>query len=117
MLWRVLWNERYAELALRILVLGAGVIGVSSAYWLMRAGHEVTVLERRDAAGMETSWGNGGMIHVSSVEPWSAPGVPLKVLRWIGDEEAPMLLRMGAIPHMWRWGLAFLRNCTSKAHR
>lgn len=66
---------------------------------------------------METSWGNGGIIHVSSVEPWSAPGVPLKVLRWIGDEEAPMLLRMGAIPHMWRWGLAFLRNCTSEAHR
>lgn len=102
---------------MRILVLGAGVIGVASAYWLAQAGHEVTVLEKRAAAGMETSWGNGGILHVSSVEPWAAPGVPLKVLRWIGDENAPILLRMGALPHMWRWGAAFLRNCTATAHR
>jgi len=93
---------------MRITILGAGVIGVTSAYWLQRAGHQVTVLERREGAGLDTSWGNGAIVHVSSVEPWAAPGVPLKVLKWIGHEDAPMLLRLSAIPHMWRWGLGFL---------
>jgi D-amino-acid dehydrogenase len=100
----------------RIVVLGAGAIGVSSAYWLMQAGHDVTVIERREAAALETSWGNGGIVHVSSVEPWSAPGVPLKVLKWLGDERAPIVLRLKALPHMWRWGLEFLRNCSAERH-
>ena len=73
---------------MRITVLGAGVIGVASAYWLQRAGHQVTVVERREGAGLETSWGNGAIIHVSSVQPWAAPGVPLKVLKWLGQEDA-----------------------------
>ena len=77
-----------------------------------KAGHDVTVVERQDAAALETSWGNGGVIHASEVEPWSQPGMPLKILKWLGQENAPLLLRYGAIPHMWRWGLAFARNCT-----
>jgi D-amino-acid dehydrogenase len=101
---------------MRITVLGAGIIGVASAYWLQRAGHQVTVLERRDGAGLETSWGNGAIIHVSSVQPWAAPGVPLKVLRWLGQEDAPMLLRASALPRMWRWGLGFLAASRAAAH-
>ncbi len=102
---------------MRILVLGAGVIGVASAYWLHRAGHEVEVIERREGAGLETSWGNGAIIHVSSVQPWAAPGVPLKVLKWLGREDAPMLLRPSAVPKMWRWGLAFLRAARPAQYR
>ncbi|WP_027133746.1 D-amino acid dehydrogenase [Geminicoccus roseus] len=102
---------------MRIVVLGGGVVGVASAYWLMRDGHQVELVERREAAGLETSWGNGAVIHVSSVEPWSAPGVPLQVLRWIGQDDAPFLLRLGALPQMWRWGLEFLRNCAETRHR
>lgn len=102
---------------MRITVLGAGVIGVASAYWLTKAGHQVTVLERREGAGLETSWGNGAIIHVSSVQPWAAPGVPLKVLKWLGQEDAPMLLRLSALPRMWRWGLGFLAASASARHQ
>ena len=95
-----------------VVVLGAGAVGTATAWYLSKAGHEVTVVERQDAAALETSWGNGGVIHASEVEPWSQPGMPLKILKWLGKENAPLLLRYGAIPHMWRWGLAFARNCT-----
>jgi D-amino-acid dehydrogenase len=95
-----------------VIVLGAGAVGVATAWYLRKAGHEVTVVERQDGAALETSWGNGGVIHASEVEPWSQPGMPLKILKWLGQENAPLLLRYGAIPHMWRWGLAFARNCT-----
>ena len=102
---------------MRVAVLGGGVIGVAAAYWLLADGHEVEVVERREGAGLETSWGNGAVIHVSSVQPWSAPGVPRKVLGWIGREDAPMLLRLGAVPRMWRWGAGFLRNSSPARYR
>lgn len=101
---------------MRITILGAGVIGVASAYWLHQAGHQVEVVERREGAGLETSWGNGAMIHVSSVQPWAAPGIPLKVLKWLGQEDAPMLLRPSAVPRMWRWGLGFLMAARPAAY-
>jgi D-amino-acid dehydrogenase len=94
-------------------VLGAGAIGVATAWYLRKAGHEVIVVERQEAAALETSWGNGGVIHASEVEPWSQPGMPVKILKWLGQENAPLLLRYSAIPHMWRWGIAFARNCTA----
>jgi D-amino-acid dehydrogenase len=93
-------------------VLGAGVVGIATAWYLSKAGHDVEVVERQPAAALETSWGNGGVIHASEVEPWSQPGMPRKIMRWLGKEDAPLLLRYGAIPRMWRWGLAFARNCT-----
>jgi D-amino-acid dehydrogenase len=102
---------------MRIVVLGAGVIGVASAYWLRQAGHEVQVVERREGAGLETSWGNGAIIHVSSVQPWAAPGVPMKVLKWLGREDAPMLLRPSAVPKMWKWGLGFLHAARPAQYR
>jgi D-amino-acid dehydrogenase len=99
------------------IVLGAGVVGTASAWYLNAIGEDVTVIERRDAAGMETSWGNGGVIHASEVEPWSQPGMPRNILRWLGREDAPLLLRYGAIPRVWRWGLRFARNSTPARFR
>lgn len=102
---------------MKVLVLGAGIVGVSTAYWLAADGHEVAVVEREAGAGLGTSWGNGAILHASSVEPWSAPGVASTIWRSLGDESAPLLLRLGALPRMWPWGLAFLGNCTAERHR
>jgi D-amino-acid dehydrogenase len=98
-------------------VLGAGAVGTATAWYLAKAGHDVVVVERQPAAGMETSWGNGGVIHASEVEPWSQPGMPMKIVKWLGKENAPLLLRYGAIPQMWRWGLEFAGNCTPEKFR
>jgi D-amino-acid dehydrogenase len=100
---------------MRTIVLGAGVVGVCSAYYLHRAGHEVTVLERREAAGDGTSWGNAALLHPCSIQPWAAPGATKKLLRWMGREDAPMLLRPRALPRMMPWGLAFLRAANAPA--
>ncbi len=100
---------------MRTIVLGAGVVGVCSAYALHKAGHEVIVLERRDAAGDGASWGNAALQHPCSIQPWAAPGATRKLLRWMGKEDAPMLVRPRALPKMMPWGLAFLRACTTPA--
>src|SRR6267378_3633184 len=102
---------------MKVLVLGAGVIGVTSAWYLSKAGHEVTVIDRHDAAGEETSFANGGQISVSHAQPWANPQVPAKILRWLGREDAPLLFRLRADPQQWRWGLAFLRECTAARYR
>lgn len=96
---------------MKILVLGAGVVGVTSAWYLSRAGHEVSVIERRPAAGMETSFANGGQISVSQTEPWANPAAPAKILKWLGREDAPLLFRLRADPRQWGWGLRFLLEC------
>jgi D-amino-acid dehydrogenase len=98
-------------------VLGAGAVGTASAWYLKKAGHDVVLVERQSEAGMETSWGNGGVIHASEVEPWSQPGMPTKIIKWLGKENAPLLLRYSAIPHMLRWGIDFARNCTPERFR
>ena len=97
---------------MKVVVLGAGVTGVATAWFLQRAGHEVTVVDRQGAAGMETSFANGGQISVSHALPWAHPGAPLKLLKWLGREDAPLLFRLRADAQLWRWGLAFLRECT-----
>ena len=68
---------------MKVLVLGAGVVGVASAWYLARAGHQVTVIDRQAAAGMETSFANGGQISVSHAEPWANPHTPLRALVWM----------------------------------
>ena len=98
-------------------VLGAGAVGTASAWYLKKAGLDVVLVERQSEAGMETSWGNGGVIHASEVEPWSQPGMPTKIIKWLGKENAPLLLRYSAIPHMFRWGIDFARNCTPDRFR
>ncbi len=96
---------------MKIAVLGAGVVGVTSAWYLARAGHEVTVVDRQEAAAMETSFANGGQISTSHAEPWANPATPKQVLKWLGREDSPILFRLRADPHQWAWGLAFLREC------
>ena len=65
-------------------ILGAGAVGTATAWYLSKAGHDVEVVERQPAAALETSWGNGGVIHASEVEPWSQPGMPRKIIKWLG---------------------------------
>jgi D-amino-acid dehydrogenase len=98
-------------------VLGAGVVGTATAWYLKKSGHDVILIDRQGEAAMETSWGNGGIIHASEVEPWSQPGMPAKIVKWLGKEDAPLLLRYGAIPRMFRWGIAFAHNCTPERFR
>jgi D-amino-acid dehydrogenase len=95
----------------KVLVLGAGVIGVSSAYFLARAGHEVAVIDRQRGAGLETSYANGGHVSASHSMPWANPAVPLQVLKWLGRKDAPLVFHPNADPAMWAWGLRFLANC------
>lgn len=97
---------------MRVIVLGAGLLGVTSAYFLQQQGHEVTVIDRQATPGAETSFANGGQISVSHAEPWANPSAPLKVLQWLGQEDAPLLFRLRADLRQWLWGLSFLRNCT-----
>ncbi len=102
---------------LRILVLGAGVVGTTSAWYLARAGHEVTVVDRQPQAGMETSYANGGQISVSHAEPWANPHVFSRLRRWLGREDAPLLWRWRADPAQLAWGLRFLGECLPGATR
>ncbi len=97
---------------MKVIVLGAGVTGITTAWFLRQQGHEVTVVERRAHAAMETSFANGGQISVSHAEPWANPGAPWKVLKWLAKEDAPLLFRLRADMNQWLWGLDFLRNCT-----
>jgi D-amino-acid dehydrogenase len=96
---------------MKILVLGAGVVGVTSAWYLAKAGHEVTVIDREPSAGLETSFANGGQISVSQPEPWANPGAPAKIIKWLGQEDAPLLFRLRADRRQWSWGLRFLLEC------
>ena len=102
---------------MKIIVLGGGVSGIATAYYLAEHGHEVAVLERKSESALETSFGNGGVVGATQIEPWAKPGLPLKILQWIGRDDAPLLFHPSQIPQMWRWGLLFLRNCTEARFR
>lgn len=98
---------------MKVLILGAGVVGVSSAWYLARAGHEVVVVDRQPSPGQETSFANGGQISVSHAEPWSNPHAPMRALRWMGREDAPLLFRFRAErAALLDWSWRFLRECT-----
>src|SRR6185369_15929069 len=96
---------------LKVLVLGAGVIGTTSAWYLREQGHEVTVIDRQRVAGLETSFANGGQISVSHVEPGANSAAPWKILRWLGQPDAPLLFRPRLDWQQWRWGAQFLLEC------
>ncbi len=102
---------------MKILVLGAGVIGTTSAWYLARAGHRVTVVDRQPQAGLETSFANGGQISVSHAEPWANPHVLTRLRKWLGREDAPLLWRWRADPAQLAWGLRFLGECRPGATR
>lgn len=102
---------------MKIAVLGAGVVGVTTAWWLARDGHEVVVCDRQPGPALETSAANGGQISVSHAEPWANPAAPFKALRWLGSEASPLLWRLRADWAQWRWGLDFLAECRAARTR
>lgn len=96
---------------MHIIIIGAGVIGVTSAWYLRQAGYEVTVVDRRSTAGMETSYANGGQISLSHPEPWANPAAPMTLLRSIGRKNTPVYFHFSAEASRWRWSFNFLREC------
>ena len=100
---------------MKIIVLGAGIIGISTAWHLLELGHEVTVVDRQSDAAMETSFGNAGQISVSYCEPWANRDAPLKALKWMFSNDAPLLFRPRLDWQQWRWSLLFLGQCNDAA--
>jgi D-amino-acid dehydrogenase len=100
---------------MKVIVLGAGIIGVATAWYLLDEGYDVTVVERQPAAALETSFANGAQISVSFCEPWANASAPFKVARWMLQDDSPLLFRPRLDPHQWRWALAFLGQCNDAA--
>jgi len=101
---------------MKVLVLGGGVIGVSTAYYLARAGHEVEVVERQAGPALETSFANAGEVSPGYSSPWAGPGVPVKAIKWMLMQHSPLVIWPMLDPAMWRWGAMMLANCTHKAY-
>ena len=101
----------------KIVVVGAGVIGVATAYWLRRDGHDVTLIEKEQGPALETSFANGGQVSAGEVAPWAGPGVPTQALKWLGRADAPLRLRLKADPAQWKWLWRFWRRCSLNAQR
>ena len=97
---------------MKILVLGSGVIGVTSAWYLARAGHEVTLVDRQPRPAMETSFANGGQVSWGAANPWAAPEIPGKAIAWLFKQHSPLVLRPSLDPALWSWLFQMLRNCT-----
>jgi D-amino-acid dehydrogenase len=101
---------------MKVLILGSGVIGVTSAYFLAEAGHEVTVIDRQPGPALETSFANAGEVSPGYSSPWAGPGVPVKALKWLTMKYGPLVLRPTFDPHMWSWMFKMLRNCTAERY-
>ena len=102
---------------MKILILGSGVIGTTTAYYLARAGHEVTVIERQAAPALETSFANAGEVSPGYSSPWAGPGVPAKAIQWMLMHHSPLVIWPMLDMAMWRWGAMMLRNCTEARYR
>ncbi|MBU6421693.1 MAG: D-amino acid dehydrogenase [Gammaproteobacteria bacterium] len=97
-------------------VIGAGLIGTTTAWFLAQRDFDVTVVERRAGPGLETSFANGGLLTPSQADPWNAPGILARAIRWLGRENSPLLLRPQAVPGMLGWGWRFLRASRPRPH-
>ena len=102
---------------MRVAVIGAGIIGVTTAYELCADGHEVTVFERRGSVAAETSFANAGVIAPGYVTPWAAPGMPAKVLRYLASKHAPVRLRPTLAPHTAAWLWKWWRACHARTYQ
>lgn len=100
---------------MKVIILGAGIIGISTAWHLLEQGHDVTVVDRQPDAALETSFANGAQISVSFCEPWANAQAPFKVAKWLLRDDSPLLFRPRMDPHQWRWGLSFLSQCSDSA--
>ena len=101
---------------MRVVVLGSGVVGVTSAYYLARAGHEVTVVDREAGPALDTSFANAGQISPGYASPWAAPGVPLKAVKWMFQKHAPLAIRLDGTQFQLRWMWQMLQNCTAERY-
>ncbi|MCK2052993.1 D-amino acid dehydrogenase [Methylobacterium sp. 37f] len=101
---------------MRVLVLGSGVVGVTTAYYLAKAGHAVTVVDRQPAAGMETSFANAGQVSPGYSAPWAAPGIPIKAMKWLMMRHRPLVLWPSVEPRFYGWLARMLANCTEEAY-
>lgn len=108
--------NRNGMAGMKVVVLGAGVIGVTSAWYLARAGHEVTVIDRQPAPALETSFANAGEISPGYASPWAAPGVPVKALKWMFQEHAPLIIQPKMNWTKLSWMARMLMNCTADAY-
>ncbi|MBB5536295.1 D-amino acid dehydrogenase [Rhizobium giardinii] len=101
---------------MKVVVLGAGIVGVTSAYQLARSGHDVTVIDRQPGPALETSFANAGEVSFGYCSPWAAPGIPMKAMKWLFMEHAPLILRPKIDAAMIGWMIKMLSNCTSKRY-
>ncbi len=101
---------------MKVIVLGSGVIGVTTAYYLARAGHEVTVVDRQAEPAQETSFANAGEVSPGYSSPWAGPGVPVKAIKWLLMTHGPLVIWPKLDPVMWWWMLKLLRNCTAERY-
>jgi len=102
---------------MKVLVLGAGVVGTATAWYLAARGHEVTVVDRCEGPGMETSFANGGQVSAGHPEPWANPEAPGKIWKWLQRDDSPLLFRLRWDIAQWLWGLQFLRECGAERTR
>lgn len=102
---------------MHVLILGSGVIGTTTAYYLTKAGHQVTVVDRQPGPALETSYANAGEVSPGYSAPWAGPGIPLKAIKWMLMHHSPLVIKPMLDPAMWRWGLGMLRNCTEERYR
>lgn len=100
---------------MKVLVIGGGIIGVATAHELAGRGHQVTLLEKREGLGLETSFANGGQLGLGEVAPWAGPEIPGLVLRWLNRADAPFRLSLKSDPDQWRWLVKFLLRCRNAA--
>src|SRR5258706_5111258 len=101
---------------MKIIIVGSGVVGVSSAYYLRQAGHDVTVLERESGAALGTSFANAGQISPGYAAPWAAPGVPLKAIKWIFQKHAPLTIKLDGSLFQLRWMMRMVSQCNPKSY-
>lgn len=101
---------------MRVIVMGSGVVGVTTAYFAAKAGHDVTVIDRQPGPALETSYANAGEISPGYASPWAAPGVPFKAIKWLLMKHGPLVIRPSLDPEMWIWVARMLRNCTRERY-
>ncbi|WP_022704426.1 D-amino acid dehydrogenase [Pseudorhodobacter ferrugineus] len=102
---------------MKVIVMGAGVIGVTTAYYLAKQGASVTVLDRQPGPGLETSYANAGELSYGMTSPWAAPGIPMKAVKWMFMKRRPLFIWPLISPTMWKWGYDMVRNCNEESYR
>lgn len=102
---------------MEVIVLGSGVIGLTSAWYLSQAGYQVTVIDRQANSAMETSFANAGQISYGYSSPWAAPGIPLKAIKWLTEEHAPLKIKPSLSPDLIRWATQMVSNAPYPAIR